>query len=177
MDALIQDYGANVLTSLHSVSDIVESLHTDHLEASRLLAILSLGKRLYGTQQGSFVHIRGVEDVFNHYRTMSQLAKEHLRVALINSRYQLVHDETIAIGSTEYLHVSPRDVFQAAVERRVTAVILVHNHPSGDPTPSKADIAMTREVAAAAKALGIAIHDHLVIGRSGHASFKSLGLL
>ena len=80
-------------------------------------------------------------------------------------------------GTVDHTPVYPREIVKRALEHGASAIILVHNHPSGDPTPSKADIAMTREVLAAAKALGIAIHDHLVIGRSGHASFKSLGLL
>ena len=74
-------------------------------------------------------------------------------------------------------HIVSASWASLAIVAGAAAVILSHNHPSGDPAPSKADIAMTREVAAAAKALGIAVHDHLVIGRGGHASFKSLGLL
>jgi len=70
-----------------------------------------------------------------------------------------------------------REIVKRALELGASAIILVHNHPSGDPTPSRADIEMTREVVAAAKALNIAVHDHLVVGRGGHASFKSLGLL
>jgi DNA repair protein RadC len=77
----------------------------------------------------------------------------------------------------DHTPVYPREIIKRALEHSASAIILVHNHPSGDPTPSKADIEMTREIAAAAKALKIAIHDHLVIGRNGHASFKSLGLL
>jgi DNA repair protein RadC len=68
-------------------------------------------------------------------------------------------------------------VVKRALELGASAIIMVHNHPSGDPTPSSADVAMTREVAAAAEKLGIAVHDHVVIGRTGHASFRSLGLL
>jgi DNA repair protein RadC len=77
----------------------------------------------------------------------------------------------------DHAPVYPREIVKRALEHSASAIILVHNHPSGDPTPSKADIAMTREIAAAAKTLKITIHDHLVIGRAGHASFKSLGLL
>jgi len=80
-------------------------------------------------------------------------------------------------GTVDHTPVYPREIIKRALELSASSIILVHNHPSGDPTPSKADIAMTREVASAAKALGIAVHDHLVIGRGGHASFKSLGLL
>ena len=80
-------------------------------------------------------------------------------------------------GSLNTTVIRVAEVFREAIRANSAGIIVAHNHPSGDPTPSKADITMTREVAAAAKALGIAIHDHLVIGRGGHASFKSLGLL
>ncbi|MEI6477861.1 MAG: JAB domain-containing protein [bacterium] len=170
MEEGVREYGSQFLTTLHSVNDIVESLHTDHLQATRLLAILALGKRLYAAEQGSMAHIRGIEDIYHHYRSMSQLAKEQLRVALINSRYQLVHEDTLAIGSVEYMHISPRDVFQAAVERRVTAIVLVHNHPSGDATPSQSDKEFTQEIMAAGKLLGIALLDHVIIGREGYGS-------
>ena len=73
--------------------------------------------------------------------------------------------------------VYPREIVKRALELSASAIILVHNHPSGDPTPSRADIEMTREIEKGAKALHITVHDHLVIGRGGHASFKSLGLL
>ena len=80
-------------------------------------------------------------------------------------------------GTIDHTPVYPREIVKRALELGASAIILVHNHPSGDPTPSRQDIEMTREITAAAKALKIAVHDHLVIGRSGHASFKSLGLL
>ena len=80
-------------------------------------------------------------------------------------------------GTVDHTPVYPREIVKRALELSASAIILVHNHPSGDPTPSKSDILMTREIVAAAEALSIAVHDHLVIGRGGHASFKSLGLL
>ena len=166
----IPEYGAQFLTTLHSVSDAVEALKIDHMKASKLIAALELGKRLYSVSQGSLVHIRGIEDVFNHYRTLSHLAKEQMRVLLINSRHQLIHEEILSIGSTESLQISPKDVFQAAVERRVTAIILVHNHPSGDPAPSQTDLDFTRSIRQAGRVLGIELLDHVIIGRNSYAS-------
>jgi len=80
-------------------------------------------------------------------------------------------------GTVDHTPVYPREIVKRALELSASAIILVHNHPSGDPTPSRADIEMTREIAAAAKALHIAVHDHIVVGRGGTASFKALGLL
>jgi DNA repair protein RadC len=108
---------------------------------------------------------------------MARAPSEEFRILFLDRKNVLIADEVQARGTVDHTPVYPREIVKRALDHGASAIILVHNHPSGDPTPSKADIAMTREVAAAAKALGIAIHDHLVIGRSGHASFKSLGLL
>jgi DNA repair protein RadC len=108
---------------------------------------------------------------------MARSETEEFRVLFLDRKNMLVADEVLNRGTVDHTPVYPREIVKRALELNASAIILVHNHPSGDPAPSKADIAMTREVAIAAKALGITIHDHLVIGRGGHASFKSLGLL
>ena len=108
---------------------------------------------------------------------MSRSPREEFRVLFLDRKNVLVADEVQTRGTIDHTPVYPREIVKRALELGAAAIILVHNHPSGDPTPSRADIEMTREVVMAAKALNIAIHDHLVIGRSGHASFKSLGLL
>ena len=108
---------------------------------------------------------------------MARAPAEEFRVLFLDRKNVLIADEVQARGTVDHTPVYPREIVKRALEHGASAIILVHNHPSGDPTPSKADITMTREIAAAAKALHIAIHDHLVIGRGGHASFKALGLL
>jgi DNA repair protein RadC len=108
---------------------------------------------------------------------MARGATEEFRVLFLDRKNVLVADEVQSRGTVDHTPVYPREIIKRALEHGASAIILVHNHPSGDPTPSKADIQMTREIATAAKALEIAVHDHLVIGRNGHASFKALGLL
>ena len=108
---------------------------------------------------------------------MARSQNEEFRVLFLDRKNVLVADEVQSRGTVDHAPVYPREIVRRALEHGASAIILVHNHPSGDPTPSRADIDMTREIAAAAKALKIAVHDHLVIGRGGHASFKSLGLL
>ena len=88
-----------------------------------------------------------------------------------------IADEVQQTGTVDHTPVYPREIMKRALELGASAVILVHNHPSGDPTPSRADIEITKEVARAAQALGVQLHDHLIVGRSGHTSFKSQGLL
>jgi len=108
---------------------------------------------------------------------MARARREEFRVLFLDRKNTLIADEVQSSGTVDHTPVYPREIVKRALELGATAIILVHNHPSGDPTPSKADIAMTREVAEAAKALRILVHDHVVVGRSGHASFKALGLL
>jgi DNA repair protein RadC len=116
--------------------------------------------------------------VIDYCRTSMAFAdKEQFRILFLDKRNQLIADELQQTGTVDHTPVYPREIIKRALELSASALILVHNHPSGDPTPSKADIAMTREVVTAAKTLSITVHDHLVIGRGGHASFKSLGLL
>jgi len=108
---------------------------------------------------------------------MSHHEVEEFRVLFLDRKNVLIADEPHQRGTIDHTPVYPREVVKRALELGACALILVHNHPSGDPTPSRADIAMTREIALAAKALKIDVHDHLVIGRGRHASFKALGLL
>ena len=108
---------------------------------------------------------------------MARSQNEEFRVLFLDRKNCLIADEVQNRGTVDHTPVYPREIVKRALELTASAIILVHNHPSGDPTPSKADIQMTREIVTAAKALGIAVHDHLVVGRGGHASFKSLGLL
>jgi len=108
---------------------------------------------------------------------MARSEREEFRVLFLDRKNILIADEVQSAGTIDHTPVYPREIVKRALELAASAMILVHNHPSGDPTPSRADIEMTRQIQDAAKPLGIAVHDHLVIGRSGHASFKSLGLL
>lgn len=109
--------------------------------------------------------------------SMSFRGTEVFRVLFLDRKNRLIADEQQCSGTVAHTPVYPREIVRRALELETSSVILVHNHPSGDPTPSRADIAMTREVEKAAAALGITVHDHLVIGGQDQASFRALGLL
>ncbi len=104
-------------------------------------------------------------------------AVEEFRLLFLDKRNGLIADERQQRGTVDHTPVYPREVVKRALALGASAIIMVHNHPSGDTTPSRADIEMTRAVANAVAAVGIALHDHIIIGRGRHASFKSLGLL
>jgi len=108
---------------------------------------------------------------------MARSETEEFRVLFLDRKNVLIADEVQSEGTVDHAPVYPREIVKRALALNASALILAHNHPSGDPTPSRADIEMTREVVEAARALRIAVHDHLVIGRGGTASFKALGLM
>src|SRR4051812_45784873 len=108
---------------------------------------------------------------------MALLPTERLRVLFLNTSNRLLYDETLSEGSVSEAPVYPREIMRRALEVGATALILAHNHPSGDPTPSRGDIETTRRIADAGRALDICIHDHVIVARSGWSSFRAMGLL
>jgi DNA repair protein RadC len=108
---------------------------------------------------------------------MAHIAIEKVRVLHLNARNMLIRDETISEGTLDQSAVHVREVVKRALELGSAAIILVHNHPSGDPSPSKADIALTRQIIEAAATIGLSVHDHVVIGARGHASLRAMGLI
>ena len=102
--------------------------------------------------------------------------REQFRILFLDKKNRLIADEVQQIGTVDHTPVYPREVIKRALELASTAIILVHNHPSGDPTPSSADIEMTRKIAATADTLNITVHDHIIIAKDGHASMKGLQL-
>jgi DNA repair protein RadC len=109
--------------------------------------------------------------------SMAFADREQFRILFLDKRNQLIADEVQATGTVDHTPVYPREVVKRALELSATAVVLVHNHPSGDPTPSRADIQMTQQIVDVAKPLGIEVHDHIIVGKDGHASLKGLRLI
>ena len=102
---------------------------------------------------------------------------EKFRILFLDKRNALIADEVQHAGTVDHTPVYPREIMKRALELSATALILVHNHPSGDPTPSQADIRMTKQIIDIARPLGIEVHDHIIVGKAGHASFKGLRLI
>ena len=102
---------------------------------------------------------------------------EQFRILFLDKKNQLIRDEVQQVGTIDHTPVYPREILKRALELSATAIILVHNHPSGDPTPSNADVKMTKKIVELMTNVGISVHDHLIIARDGHASLKGLGLM
>ncbi|HEU4476732.1 MAG TPA: DNA repair protein RadC [Methyloceanibacter sp.] len=109
--------------------------------------------------------------------SMGFASKEQFRILFLDKRNQIIADEVQQTGTVDHTPVYVREVVKRALELSATAIVLVHNHPSGDPTPSRADIEMTKQMVAAAKPLGVVVHDHIIVGKQGHASLRGLGLI
>jgi DNA repair protein RadC len=103
--------------------------------------------------------------------------REQFRILFLDKKNYLIADEVLGRGTVDHTPVYVREVVKRALELSSTAIILVHNHPSGDPTPSRADIDMTRQIIDAARPLGVSVHDHIIVGRDGHASLKAMRLI
>ena len=103
--------------------------------------------------------------------------REQFRILFLDKKNVLIADEVQQSGTVDHTPVYPREVMRRALELSATAIILVHNHPSGDPTPSRADIEMTKTIIETARPLGVTVHDHIIVGRNGHASLKGLQLI
>ena len=127
-----------------------------------------LNKTILNHQQGVLDYCRAA---------MAYEAKEQFRILFLNNKNILIADEVQQIGTVNHTPVYPREVIKRALELSATAIILVHNHPSGDPTPSRDDIEMTKKLREAGKPLGVAIHDHIIMARGSHTSFSDAGLL
>ncbi len=116
--------------------------------------------------------------VIDYCRTaMAFEEREQFRILFLDRKNAVIADEVQQTGTVDHTPVYPREVVRRALELSATAVILVHNHPSGDPTPSRADVTMTKQIVDVAAPLGITVHDHIIIGRDGHASLKGLKLM
>lgn len=146
----------------------VAALKAAHAAALRLLRAEVAERPVLANWQALLDYLRA--DMAHH-------STERFRVLHLNSKNMLIRDELMSEGTIDEAAVYVREVVARALELKSAALILVHNHPSGDPSPSRADIEITRQIAAAAKGLGIGVHDHIILGRDGHASLRGQGLI
>ena len=108
---------------------------------------------------------------------MQHETAEHFRILFLDRKNILIRDEVQSRGTVDHTPLYPREVVKRALELAASAIVMVHNHPSGDPTPSQADIDMTRQVVVALQAVGVSVHDHIIVGKNRHTSFRGLKLL
>ena len=146
--------------------------------ATDMKAIAALHQRMLQTEMMDRPLLSSWSAVIDYCNAaMAHERREQFRLLFLDKKNRLIADEVQQSGTVDHTPVYPREVVRRALELSATAIILVHNHPSGDPTPSRADVEMTHRIIEAATPLGVAVHDHIIIGRAGHASLKGLSLI
>jgi DNA repair protein RadC len=168
---ILKEYGERSITRETSPKKLAAELTIPLGKATQIIATIELGKRLFERNPTGAKIIRTAQDVYEYTKNMWDLPKEHLRGIYLNSHYKVIHDEVISIGTIDANIIHPREVFRPALEYAAAAVILVHNHPSGNLEPSDADIIVTQQLVQASRLLGIDLVDHVIVSAQG---FKSI---
>ncbi|MCK5466808.1 DNA repair protein RadC, partial [Candidatus Parcubacteria bacterium] len=159
---ILQEYGSKAITKERSVSRLMDELGIPKVKACQIIACFEIGRRFFVEDTGKMPTVRDAEDVYEYLKEMSKFKKEQFRGLYLNSRNKLIYDEVISLGTLNANLVHPREVFQPAIEFSAAAIIVAHNHPSGDPEPSEDDLKITKRLVAAGKIMGLEILDHLI---------------
>lgn len=169
---ILKDYGEQTLAGYTNAAKMAEDLDIPLAKAMQIVACAELGRRFFEKRTQTVATIRTARDVYDYVQSMHHLPKEHLRGLYLNAHHKLVRDEILSIGTVTTNIIHPREVFKPALEYNAVAVILVHNHPSGEITPSEADVEITKQIIAAGKIMGINVLDHIVVTGSGYMSIS-----
>ncbi len=170
---IMKEYGDKGALSSTNVRKVSEDLSIPLSQAIQVAACAELGRRFYKKNDMAVPAIRSARDVFAYAADIRELPKEHLRGIYLNTHYKVIHDEVISIGTVDTSIIHPREVFKPALEYSAAAVVLVHNHPSGEAKPSDADVAVTKQLVEAGKLLGIELIDHVIVTKEEFTSIKT----
>ena len=174
---ILKEYGSKAIISEKNVERLMRELEIPKVKACQIVACFELGRRFFKKDEEE-IYIRDSKDAYNYLKDkMANLKKEQFRGIYLNSRNKLIHDEVISLGTLTTNLVHPREVFQPAIQYSATAIILAHNHPSGDPEPSEDDIKITQQLVKASKIINIEILDHIIIGKNRYLSLKDKKLI
>lgn len=160
----LKEYGGRAISHELNPKRLAEAADIPLVKACQIIAGFELGRRFYAASTaGRPAQVRTAKQAYQYMKSMGSSQKEQLRGLYLNSRYQVIHDEIISLGSLTSNIVHPREVFQPAIERGAVAIIIAHNHPSGRLEPTPADITVTEQLVVAGEVLGIELLDHLII--------------
>lgn len=172
-----QKYNLKKLSKL-SPSKLKKELGIGDAKACKIIACFELGKRLSSFKEDKKFQIKKAKDIAKLFlQEMSSLEKEHLKGIYLDSKQRIIKQETIFIGTLNESVIHPREIFRIALDENAAAVILVHNHPSGDPTPSSFDLKATNQIINAGKLLNIPVLDYIIIGGNKYNSLRDKNLL
>lgn len=173
---LLQKFDREELLHEKKLEQLQTNLKLGFVQTCQLMACIELGKRFF-QNSSSPRQIQVTEDAYQILKNMQYLQKEYVRGLYVNTRYKVIHDEIITIGSLDANVLHPREIFRPAIEYGAYALIIAHNHPSGDPTPSRADIAVSKKLVQAGALLQIPLLDHIIIGENSYVSLNRARLL
>lgn len=180
------DHGRELISKFESlnrlshagISEICETKGIGPAKAATIMAALEIGRRLSKEEIRSGDTFRCSEDVFRHYHsTMRDVKKENFLAILLDSKNKVIREVDVSTGSLTASIVHPRELFNPAIKESAAAMLLIHNHPSGDPTPSREDIELTKRLKDAGDLLGIKVIDHIIIGDGHHVSLAEMGYM
>jgi DNA repair protein RadC len=175
---MLAAYGSLADVASREASELARVRGVGPAKAARLAAAFELTRRLRGRQPGERRRLASPAEVYAAYAPlMEDLSREVFRVALLDAQNRLLRDRVVSEGTLSASLVHPREVFKPAIVESAASVILLHNHPSGDPTPSREDVRLTRQLAECARLLDLRIHDHVIIGQGRFVSLAEEGLI
>lgn len=167
---IFKEYGEKTLASEKNPKNLHKELSVPLGKACQIIACFELGRRFFSNKTNGQNAIRTTKQAFDYLQDMGKLPKEHLRGIYLNSHYRIIHDEIISVGSLTSNVVHPREVFRPAIECSAAAVLVAHNHPSGETKPTASDIAITQQLVKAGEIIGIELLDHLIIAENSCVS-------
>lgn len=175
---MLATYGSLAEIGAREVSELARQRGVGPAKAARLAAAFEMTRRLRARPLGARVILGAPAAVFAAFRPlMEDLKREVFRVALLDAKNGLLRDCVISEGTASASFVHPREVFKPAIVESAASVILLHNHPSGDPTPSREDVRLTRQLVECARLLDLRLHDHVIVGRGRFVSFAEQGMI
>jgi len=176
-DRILKEYGSKAIINEKNVEKLMRELEIPKVKACQIVACFELGRRFFKKDEEE-IYIHESKDAYNHLKDkMANLKKEQFRGLYLDSRNKLIHEEVISLGTLTTNLIHPREVFQPAIQNSAAAIVLVHNHPSGDPEPSGDDIKITKQIIDASKIINIEILDHIIIGKNKYISLKDKKLI
>lgn len=170
---IVREYGDKAVFSERDPEKLSRETGIPLTKAMAIVAAGELGRRLYDRNASVFTTIRNARDVYDYLVDMRPLPKEQLRGLYLNVHNRVIANEVISMGTVNANVIHPREVFRAAIEYNAVAVVLAHNHPSGEPTPSKEDVEVTNQLIQAGKILGIRVLDHVIITADSYSSVNA----
>jgi len=168
---LLRKYPVKELAT-QAANELIRFPGIGRVKASRILAALELGSRIYAPTSLTKTVIRSTQDALSELRDIASKQQEYLLVFYLNARYELIQKETVGQGSLNHMMITAKEIFAPAFVSPCASIIVAHNHPSGDPTPSDDDIAFTKRIHEAGEVMGILMLDHLIVTKSGYFSFR-----